>query len=142
MFRPFDMRWAYITDVPSLWNRSRPELQHLLPVAEGFLTTRVHGIADPEGFPTCFTRALCDQHAQHKDIYLIPIIENLSGAPRPNLSDTATTYLAENAGGIRQGWPRIPLPASAAALQTSATLGPQLDTSYQTCAATHFSPPS
>ncbi|MCX7383612.1 MAG: N-6 DNA methylase [Alphaproteobacteria bacterium] len=155
MFRPFDIRWAYITEAPSLWNRSRPELQHLLPVAEGFLTTRVHGIADPEGFPTCFTRALCDQHAQHKDIYLIPIIENLSGAPRPNLSDSAAAYLttiglpadataaamiwhhalaityspaylAENVGGIRQGWPRVPLPTTAAALQSSAALGAHL----------------
>ena len=35
-------------------------------------------------------------------------------------------YLAENAGGIRQGWPRIPLPDSADALQASAALGARL----------------
>ena len=35
-------------------------------------------------------------------------------------------YLAENAGGLRQGWPRVPLPASLAALQSSAALGTQL----------------
>jgi hypothetical protein len=35
-------------------------------------------------------------------------------------------YLAANADGIRQGWPRIPLPATAAALQASAALGAQV----------------
>lgn len=37
-------------------------------------------------------------------------------------------YLAENAAGIRQGWPRIPLPADAALLRRSAALGSQLAT--------------
>ncbi len=78
-----------------------------------------------------------------------------SGPPRPNLSPAAlawTTslglppdadtsrlvwhhalavtyspaYLAENAEGIRQGWPRIPLPDDAALLRTSAALGARL----------------
>ena len=35
-------------------------------------------------------------------------------------------YLEENAGGIRQGWPRIPLPASENLLRASAALGAQL----------------
>jgi hypothetical protein len=35
-------------------------------------------------------------------------------------------YLAENADGIRQDWPRIPLPASKAALLASAALGKQV----------------
>jgi len=35
-------------------------------------------------------------------------------------------YLAENAGGLRQGWPRVPLPASLAVLHSSAALGFQL----------------
>jgi Type ISP C-terminal specificity domain len=35
-------------------------------------------------------------------------------------------YLAANADGIRQGWPRIPLPATAAVLQASAALGAQV----------------
>lgn len=69
---------------------------------------------------------------------------------RPNLSDAASAYLqrigaeapelfyhaiaclhapayrAENAGALRQDWPRVPLPASAATLRTSAALGRQL----------------
>ena len=35
-------------------------------------------------------------------------------------------YLAENAAGIRQGWPRIPLPGNADLLRASATLGERL----------------
>jgi hypothetical protein len=38
----------------------------------------------------------------------------------------APVYLTENADGIRQDWPRIPLPASKAALLASAELGRQL----------------
>lgn len=37
-------------------------------------------------------------------------------------------YLAENADGIRQDWPRIPLPHSKEALETSAALGKQIAT--------------
>ncbi len=37
-------------------------------------------------------------------------------------------YLAENDGGIRQAWPRIPLPATAAALKASAELGKDVAT--------------
>jgi hypothetical protein len=35
-------------------------------------------------------------------------------------------YLAENAAGIRQGWPRVPLPGDAEALRASAALGQRL----------------
>jgi hypothetical protein len=73
-----------------------------------------------------------------------------AGAPRPNLSERAAgygrqlgveapelffhtiavlhapRYRAENAGALRQDWPRVPLPASQAALLESAALGRQL----------------
>ncbi len=91
----------------------------------------------------------------HKDGFLVPIVENLSGGPRPNLSETAVAYLtglgidpspasaamlwhhalatlyspaylSESAGGLRQGWPRVPLPASLTVLQSAAALGFQL----------------
>jgi hypothetical protein len=41
-------------------------------------------------------------------------------------------YLSENADGVRQDWPRIPLPASKAALLASAELGRQVATSLDT----------
>jgi len=151
----FDLRWAYATEVRPLWNEPRPQLQHLLSEAEGFLVLRPQQIADPEGFPAYWSSCLFHQHGMHKDGYLVPVVENLSGAPRPNLSDTVLAhlavlgiapspdaarlvwhhalatlytpaYLTENAGGLRQGWPRVPLPQDADSLRTSAALGAQL----------------
>ncbi len=151
-FYAFDMRWAYTTAVPTVWNRVRPQLLHTLPDAGGFLAMRSQQIADPEGFPACWTNCLADDYVLHKHAFLVPVMENLSGAPRPNLSATTTgylaalgigadadvaalvwhhalatlyspAYLAENASGLRQGWPRIPLPDSAELLRRSAALG-------------------
>ena len=151
----FDMRWAYATTQRPMWNEPRPQLLHILPDAGGFLILRSQQIAEPEGFPAYWSACLAHQHALHKDCYLIPVVENLSGAPRPNLSEAAVTYLAglglqptpeaaallwqhtlsalyspayraENAGGLRQGWPRVPLPSDAKLLRASATLGKQL----------------
>ena len=151
----FDMRWAYVTAVRPMWNEVRPQLLHILPDAHGFLLTRPQQIAQPEGFPAYWGTCLAEDHALHKNPFLIPVVENLSGAPRPNLSVTAVAYLAglgldlnpssaaillhhvlaalyspaylaENAGGLRQGWPRVPLPASLPVLQSSAALGAQL----------------
>jgi hypothetical protein len=75
-----------------------------------------------------------------------------SDAPRPNLSDRAKEYLselgaepealfhhvvamlhapayrAENAGALRQDWPRVPLPAEVVKLEASAALGRTLAT--------------
>jgi hypothetical protein len=44
----------------------------------------------------------------------------------------APAYLAENADGIRQDWPRIPLPATAPILRESAALGRQVATLLDT----------
>ena len=151
----FDMRWAYVTAVRPMWNEARPQLLHILPDAHGFLLTRPQQIAQPEGFPAYWSTCLAEDHALHKNPFLIPVVENLSGALRPNLSVIAVaylaglgldpnpssaamllhhvlatlyspSYLAENAGGLRQGWPRVPLPKSLAILQSSAALGTQL----------------
>src|SRR5207247_4506529 len=72
------------------------------------------------------------------------------GEPRPNLSTQATSYLSrlevteqdlfyhtlallhapaystENAGALRQDWPRVPLPDTAELLHASAALGRQI----------------
>jgi hypothetical protein len=151
----FDMRWAYITGIRPTWNEPRPQLMHVLPEARGFLHVRPQRIAEPEGFPAYWTTCLADDYVLHKHAFLVPVVENLSGAPRPNISDTAIayleeiglsarpesaeallhhalatlyspTYLTENAGGLHQGWPRIPLPKDADVLQTSSDLGAQL----------------
>jgi hypothetical protein len=98
---------------------------------------------------------LGDNDALRGHAYFFPVIENLSGVPRANLSEAALgwlagieleagpetsrlvwhhalaityspAYLAENAAGIRQGWPRIPLPGDADLLRASAALGERL----------------
>jgi len=88
-------------------------------------------------------------------LYLRPVAKTLfdtddTNEPRPNLSDRAREYLAsvggdapdlffhalavlhapayrtENAGALRQDWPRVPLPATGDALRASAALGRQV----------------
>ena len=154
-FFAFDMRWAYKTEVRPFWNEPRPQLLHVRPEAAGFFVVRPHQVADPEGFPALWSNCLIDDHALHKDAFAIPMVENLSGAPRPNLSSSAIAYLsglgvtadaagaallwhhilatlyspaflAENASGLRQNWPRVPLPGDANLLRSSATLGASL----------------
>ena len=151
----FDMRWAYVTPVRPMWNEPRPQLLHVLPESSGFLVLRPQQIAEPEGFPAYWTTCLADDYVLHKHAFAVPVIENLSGAPRPNLSASAIAhlaslgiapdpagaalvwhhalatlyspaYLAQNAGGLRQGWSRVPLPPSADALRASAALGARL----------------
>lgn len=131
-FYAFDARWAYVTGVRPLWNEPRPQLIHVAPDAAGFLILRPQQIADPEGFPGLWSSCLADDYAIHKHAFLVPVVENLSGAPRPNLSPAAAAYLtvlgiapdvdgaalvwhhalatlyspaylAENAAGLRQG---------------------------------------
>jgi hypothetical protein len=91
----FDMRWAYVTALRPMWNEPRPQLLHTLPDAAGFLALRPQQIADPEGFPAYWTNSLADDRVLHKHGFLVPVVENLSGAPRPNLSETAMAYLTE-----------------------------------------------
>ncbi len=150
--RPFDQGWAYLAQTSGIWNRNRPELQHVLPDAGGFLVTRNAEVALPYGIPTYWTSFYAADRAMDEHAYAIPIVENLSGAPRPNISAAveewldsiglpatlatarqvwshalAMTYspawLEEARDAIRQNWPLIPLPGNAATLAVSAALG-------------------
>jgi hypothetical protein len=149
IMRPFDVGYAYASRVRPLWNEPRPQLIHILPDAGGFLASRPSGVAEPEGWPVFWTRRLGDNDAQRGHSYYAPIVENLSGAPRPNLSERASQYLlrlglpldarrlwmhflaicysrewkADHANGIRYDWPRVPLPDNKEQLHTSAGLG-------------------
>jgi hypothetical protein len=153
--RPFDFGWAYVVDTPGIWNRNRPELQHILPDAHGFFCTRVQNVSKPEGFPGYWVETLYHDRFIDEHGYGFPAVENLSGSPRPNLSTRAADWLknlglaadlasaqtvwrhvlaityspawrSENAAGIRQGWVRVPLPSKAEVLLASAALGREL----------------
>jgi hypothetical protein len=153
--RAFDTPWAYVVETAPLWNRSRPALQAAAPDARGFLVSRPAAVCAEEGFVTAWTPLLGDNDALRGHAYYIPVVENFSGRPRPNLSGRVRSwlndlglaadedaadhawrhalaityspaYLAENADGIRLGWPRVPLPGRADPLRASAALGARL----------------
>ena len=56
---------------------------------------------------------------QHRDVAALPWYHALAIGYAP-------AWLAENADGIRQDWPRVPLPDNADLLQSSATLGARI----------------
>jgi len=161
LFRPFDVRWAYYSAVRPLWNEPRPKLSGIAHAGADFLLARVRAPNDGDGVPLLYFAGLVDDHALHKDAYLIPIempatsttpslfggdasgpVANLSaGALRYADAMAATSrdvwmhvlatgyspgYVSENRDGIRNGWPRVPLPALAGDLRSSAALGRRL----------------
>ena len=169
VFRPFDVRWCYVERHANLWNRIRPELISQVSAANEFLYVRRNAPKPEDGAPMFYSVHIADQHALHKDAYLVPFLlrrtanaasdqgglfsteardeyePNLSARAKKYLSaiglapDTAESarlvwlhalavgysrrYLAENADAVRRGWPRVPLPMSASALEFSAALG-------------------
>jgi hypothetical protein len=70
--RPFDVVWAYISDVSPLWNRSRPELRRALAGMQFALITRPAQDASPEGFPIFATNLLGEQDAIRGHAYYFP----------------------------------------------------------------------
>jgi hypothetical protein len=157
--RPFDTRWCYFTDIPSIWNRSRPALWAQCFEGNSFLLTRMRCTASPEGFPISFSKSLSDDHYIIPDAVAVPFllrhpatsmfasgqtdgnisqlaIDYLQSISLGNCSESASSfwlhvlsigyspaYLEENADGIRQDWPRIPLPSSPKQFKASAALG-------------------
>jgi hypothetical protein len=147
--RPFDTRTAYYTGVRPVWNEPRPALWPQFFEGNSFLTTRPVGVAQPEGAPFFFTRALGDNDFLRGHAYYFAL--KIRGrVTRANFSNVAQEYLSaisvdmmasdalwmhalaigyspayltENADGVRQDWPRIPLPNSRELLETSADLG-------------------
>lgn len=149
---PFDVRWAYHTNVQPIWNRSRPELVERTFARNGFVITRFRARRPGEGVPLVWTSELAGYHLLDPNSHPIPVLDNPS---RANLSVSARTWLAalglsdpdadrdiaalpwhhalaigytpawlsENADGIRREWPRVPLPDSAVLLRASAALG-------------------
>lgn len=171
---PFDIRWCYYTQAPTVWNRSRPTLEAQQWGGNHFIVTRMMAERPDEQLVITYTPCLPDHHLLRPNAVAIPIrlrpaLEGKGKSkrislfdddadddePRANLSPAARSYLgslgiddpdrdaesagliwmhalavgyapaylAENADGIRQNWPRIPLPAGRDALEASASLG-------------------
>lgn len=152
---PFEIRWAYHTNFQSIWNRSRPDLAAREFLGNGFFITRLRSRRPEEGLPIFWTPLLPGDHLLDPNTHPLPVFAapgkaNLSASARAWLAaldlpdpDTdreiaalpwhhalaigyAPAWLTENADGIRQDWPRVPLPNSADLLRASSALGARI----------------
>ncbi len=139
-YRPFDTRWLYWEADTKLLNDKRADyLSHVFD-DNMWLSAARHlrkGVGEPQA---CFARHLSSLHLIERGATMFPAWlrdDGLEGGPerrRPNLSEVAQRYLERlgvgvedlfnhvlavlhdpayreaNAGALRMGWPRIPLP--------------------------------
>lgn len=97
--RPFDVRHAYYSEIRPLWNEPRPQLWTQTKPGNQFLVSRKAGVADPEGPPAFFTRALGDNDALRGHAYYIPFHKHtpaegmLVASAEANLSSAARAWL-------------------------------------------------
>ena len=149
---PFEYRWVYHTNVRPIWNEPRLELTARVFPGNGFVVTPFRSRRPEEGLPLFWTSLLPGHHLLDPNSHPLPVLAepdkaNLSAPARVWLTtlalpdpDTdraiaalpwhhahaigyAPAWLAEKADGIRQDWPRVPLPDSADLLRASAALG-------------------
>jgi hypothetical protein len=153
LYRPFDARWIYWEPETKLLDEKREDYfaqcwpgNHCIALAQKNRR---------EFDPPVVADALCCRHLIERGANIFPLwlkpVGTLMDAPyKPNLTDGAgaylkglgasprdllfhalgclhsARYLTENAGGLAQDWPRIPLPAIGNLLLASAALGEQL----------------
>jgi hypothetical protein len=97
--RPFDVRFAYYTEIRPIWNECRPELWTHYSGDNKFIMSRPSGVAEPEGVPIHFTRCLGDNDAQRGHSYYMPFRNRTTGhgllpaTSKANLSTAARNYL-------------------------------------------------
>lgn len=153
-YRPFDYRWLYWESDTKLLDEKRTE--YLPHVFAGNLWIEARQKQPMEAFDRGYvTNALADNFGNGLSNFFPLLLHqpgDLLGATQshPNISDQAKSYLSavkasadllfyhtvailhspafrtENQGALRQGWPRISLPASAAILKTSAEFGKEI----------------
>ena len=104
--KPFDLQWAYVDVTRKLWNEPRPALVRQMASGQLFLLARCRAPRSMDGQPFAVSRSIADQHALHKDAYLIPffllpepsdesaLFTSSEAEVQPNLSSAAAAYLA------------------------------------------------
>ena len=134
-YRPFDLRWLYWEPETNLVDRKREEyLPHVFP--DNIWLSAGQRNRKEDFYQPQFTRQLADHHIVESNVAMFPLWlrDPLRKENVPNLGHLAETYLkqtdatpedlffhtlailhapkyrAENAGALRQDWPRIPLP--------------------------------
>ena len=73
VMKPMDVRHAYVETARPLWNEPRPRLVGQLGHAGRFLVVRRRAPRADDGAPFLVSASLCEEHALHKDAYLIPM---------------------------------------------------------------------
>ncbi|WP_428194646.1 hypothetical protein, partial [Deinococcus saxicola] len=73
VYRPFDVRSAYITLIPTIWKRARPEYQ-IQHFDTGFFVTRSTSAAAAEGIPFYFTTARIARDALKGHAVVLPVM--------------------------------------------------------------------
>jgi hypothetical protein len=154
LYRPFDSRWLYWESETKLLDEKRSEYFPQVRPDNLWLTAVQQNRKQFD--PPITTQVLCCRHMVERGANLFPMYLTaepslLAASERlPNLSAAASEYLAaigestenlfhhvvallhsagyaeRNSSSLQMGWPRIPLPASAATLQASAALGRQV----------------
>ena len=163
-YRPFDNRWLYWEEDTKLLNEKRADYRPHVFEGNIWLSAAPHlrkGETEPQA---CVTRHMASLHLIERGANMFPAwlrdedFDSKEIARRENLSDKASRYLSRmglsvedlfhhvlvtlhdpayreaNAGALRMGWPRIPLPSwpdgeaqgAAAALVASAARGREL----------------
>lgn len=148
-YQPFDVRWLYWEPETKLLDEKRSELFSTLARGDTFLISRPKAERQREGVPFYTTSHLPDRHlirpASSCFVKLNPLLDqgNLTHGARSYLDSLGAgtidvlwqhvlatgyspAYLRENASGISQDWPRIPLPNTRDLLQALAELGKQI----------------
>ena len=150
-YRPFDVRWLYWESETKLLDRNRSEYFPHISGANDWIAAAQKQRHDFD--PPMITKQLGSRHLIERGANLFPLYIkpfHHRDEYQPNLSNAATEYLArldidaptlfhhivavlhapayrtENAGALKQDWPRIPLPATKERLLTSAELGRQI----------------
>ncbi|MGY3087340.1 hypothetical protein ACVWYF_000366 [Hymenobacter sp. UYAg731] len=148
-YRPFDIRWLYWTKETKLLIERRAEYRQQFEFENIAISIARRPRRDydaPQVSSVLTDYVLCDPSTNNFPLYLAPDMLS-AGERRPNLSHLASEYLTalgappetlfyhalavlhapayreQNAGALRQDWPRLPLPASLATLDASAALG-------------------
>ena len=155
-YRPFDLRWVYWEPETKLLDEKRSEyFPNVFEGNLWFASSqRNRRKFDPPIFsprlnslhmirikerPNCFPLLMLSQHGLLSDAHSDHNISSIAANYLKGVGNQpeqlfyhllaalhAPCYGAENAGALSNDWPRIPLPASAAALQSSAALGRQV----------------
>ncbi len=151
-FRPFDVRWLYWQSETDLLDRAREDYFPHTKSEENFWFASSQKARRGWDAPQ-FVRHIGARHLEERGANFFPLYlydddpGQLFQGVRENLSPTARRYLEgvrgdaaslfyhalaflhapryrlENSGGLRQDWPRLPLPEEGEALVASAALG-------------------